>query len=169
MMLSLLSVGKVRAMTEPYTPTTYVVRDSLAFHESVCGCTGRDYQAVAEEFDRWLAAHDKEVLGKYGVSLAASYNAGWMSALEIVVAHSRIAEPPTTDRTFVQYAEDVADAIRGEVLDEAAEWVKAAEHRMSLKLHEHWDDALPEDECDCCAAEVVTIAIAAIRREGERV
>lgn len=150
-------------MTEQYTPTTEAMRHTIL---TISRSVGLDGERSLENFDRWRADYTKEVLDKYGVSLAASYNAGWMRALEIVVAHSRIAEPPTTNRTFVQYAEDVADAIRGEVLDEAAEWVKAAEHRMSLKLHEHWDDALPEDECDCCAAEVVTIAIAAIRREG---
>lgn len=43
-----------------YTPTVYDIK--LAYCDS--DWTGHDYAAQAPEFDRWLAAHDREVSAK---------------------------------------------------------------------------------------------------------
>ena len=66
-------------MADEYTPTTGYVRDAYCHvHQGVMGERGdAAHEKFHAEFDRWLAAHDREVAAKALRDAAALVFVGW--------------------------------------------------------------------------------------------
>lgn len=97
-----------RARTD-YTPTTDTVRATYARHHSKCEPCGETTAALVAEFDRWLAAHDREVAARTLRELHAEMSTDWHVYETRDIGRAFLAD------SVLERLEDAADAIeRGE-------------------------------------------------------
>jgi hypothetical protein len=102
-------------MSDIYTPTTEEVRDQFSR-----AYWSQDIEAWAAEFDRWLAAHDKEVLEKAAADSKAAQDDAYvcgrddekawaaLRALRHINANNSVYDLADT------HIEDIVAAVRGE-------------------------------------------------------